>query len=50
MLLQNLLTVIYFACGIFLFLLAWLIVRENPRQTINRILSVLLFLQRSQPC
>ncbi|MCB9509061.1 MAG: SpoIIE family protein phosphatase [Deferribacteres bacterium] len=43
MLLQNLLTVIYFACGIFLFLLAWLIVRENPRQTINRILSVLLF-------
>lgn len=49
MLLQNLLAVIYFACGIFLFLLAWLIVRENPRQTINRILSVLLIFAAIAP-
>jgi serine phosphatase RsbU (regulator of sigma subunit) len=49
MLFINLLTVIYFACGLFLFLLAWLIVRENPRQKINRILSVLLFFAAIAP-
>ncbi|MFQ5628472.1 MAG: SpoIIE family protein phosphatase [bacterium] len=49
MLFTNLLTIIYFACGIFSFLLAWLIVRENPRQTVNRILSVLLFFAAFAP-
>lgn len=49
MLFTNLLTIIYIACGLFLFLLAWLIVRENPRQTINRILSVLLFFAAIAP-
>lgn len=44
MILQNIITVVFFGAGIYLFLLGWLIFRENPRQSVSRILSALLFL------
>lgn len=43
MVLTTSITILYFACGAYLFLLAWLIIRENPRQPLSRSLGILLF-------
>ncbi len=49
MLFQNAINVFYFIAGVYILLLGWLILRENPRQKVSRILAVLLFLAALGP-